>query len=375
MAQKKTSKAVFVGLESGMQLFKWVVALLVILFWFSGITSVKPGNVGMLMRFGKLQGVGQGRIMKPGLALAAPYPIDEVIQVPEMKIEQLEITEIYKPLKDEIVVEDTIDPLLEGYAITGDMNVIQTKIMVKYKITDPIEYRLGVENPEAFLHDIVLTSFTQVAALWSIDDLLRQHQGGSSTDEESIAEIEKRRQEDIHQHEHELADDHGHGHDHGSHESENEVAGHSHDALDQQVYCLSKRRLDELNLGIEILSIEFLEIHPPRHVNQAFENVRNAKTQKEEQRHRAEKYAGQIVPAAEKIANAMIQDAKAYKEKLLAQTRANSNQFEPVFQEYKDNPEVVRQRVYLETLEQVFDGAGKLRFLPPDTKVVLPDEN
>ena len=89
MAQKKTSKAVYAGLESGMKLFRWLVLLLVILFWFSGITSVKPGNVGMLMRFGKLQGEGDARIMKPGLALALPYPIDEVIQTPELKIEQL----------------------------------------------------------------------------------------------------------------------------------------------------------------------------------------------------------------------------------------------------------------------------------------------
>lgn len=374
MAQKKTSKAVYAGLEAGMKLFRWLVLLLVILFWFSGITSVKPGNVGMLMRFGKLQGEGDARIMKPGLALALPYPIDEVIQTPELKIEQLEINEIFKPLDDNMGSLDSIDPLLEGYALTGDMNVIQTKIVVKYKVSDPIAFRLGVDNPEAFLHDIVLTAFTQTAANWTIDDLLRQRQG--EDEEAATAENEQAKPTTINKHSnkhHHHA--HGHDHDHDGHDHEDEALCEvDHSALEQQVRFEAMNRVNELDLGVEIVSVEFREIHPPRHVNQAFENVRNARTQIEEQRYKAEKYASQVVPAAEKASNAMIQDAKAYKEKLLAQTKAMYNRFEPVYQEYQNNKDVVRQRVYLETLEEVFDNVGQLRFLPPETKVVLPDE-
>ena len=375
MAQKKTSKAVYAGLEAGMKLFRWLVLLLVILFWFSGITSVKPGNVGMLMRFGKLQGEGDARIMKPGLALALPYPIDEVIQTPELKIEQLEINEIFKPLDDSMGSLDSIDPLLEGYALTGDMNVIQTKIVVKYKVSDPIAFRLGVDNPEAFLHDIVLTAFTQTAANWTIDDLLRQRQGDD--EEAAAAETEQAKPTTINKHSnkhrHHLA--HGHDHDHDGHNHDDDALCEvDHSALEQQVRFEAMNRVNELDLGVEIVSVEFREIHPPRHVNQAFENVRNARTQIEEQRYKAEKYASQVVPAAEKASNAMIQDAKAYKEKLLAQTKAMYNRFEPVYQEYQNNKDVVRQRVYLETLEEVFDNVGQLRFLPPETKVVLPDE-
>ena len=374
MAQKKTSKAVYAGLDAGMKLFKWIVLLLVILFWFSGITSVKPGNVGMLMRFGKLQGEGDARIMKPGLALALPYPIDEVIQTPELKIEQLEINEIFKPLSDDMGSLDSIDPLLEGYALTGDMNVIQTKIVVKYKVSDPIEFRLGVDNPEAFLHDIVLTAFTQTAANWTIDDLLRQRQG--EEEETAAAETEQAKPTTINKHSHKHHHHaHGHDHDHDGHDHEDEALCEvDHSALEQQVRFEAMNRVNELDLGVEIVSVEFREIHPPRHVNQAFENVRNARTQIEEQRYKAEKYASQVVPAAEKASNAMIQDARAYKEKLLAQTKAMYNRFEPVYQEYQNNKDVVRQRVYLETLEEVFDNVGQLRFLPPETKVVLPDE-
>ena len=374
MAQKKTSKAVYAGLDAGMKLFKWIVLLLVILFWFSGITSVKPGNVGMLMRFGKLQGEGDGRIMKPGLALALPYPIDEVIQTPELKIEQLEINEIFKPLSDDMGSLDSIDPLLEGYALTGDMNVIQTKIVVKYKVSDPIAFRLGVDNPEAFLHDLVLTAFTQTAANWTIDDLLRQRQG--EEEEITTAETEQAKPTTINKHSHKHHHHaHGHDHDHDGHDHDDEALCEvDHSALEQQVRFEAMNRVNELDLGVEIVSVEFREIHPPRHVNQAFENVRNARTQIEEQRYKAEKYASQVVPAAEKASNAMIQDAKAYKEKLLAQTKAMYNRFEPVYQEYQNNKDVVRQRVYLETLEDVFDNVGQLRFLPPETKVVLPDE-
>ncbi|MBR0237269.1 MAG: protease modulator HflK [Thermoguttaceae bacterium] len=381
MAQKKTSKAVYAGLDAGMKLFRWIVLLLVILFWFSGITSVKPGNVGMLMRFGKLQGKGEERIMKPGLALALPYPIDEVIQTPELKIEQLEINEIFKPLDGGMGSLDSIDPLLEGYALTGDMNVIQTKIVVKYKVSDPIAFRLGVDKPEAFLHDIVLTAFTQTAANWTIDDLLRQRQGeeenaSPKTEQAKPTTINKHSHKHHHHHAHGHDEDgHDHdGHDHDGHDHEDALCTIDHSALEQQVRFEAMNRVNELDLGVEIVSVEFREIHPPRHVNQAFENVRNARTQIEEQRYKAEKYASQVVPAAEQASNAMIQDAKAYKEKLLAETKAMYNRFEPVYQEYQNNKDVVRQRVYLETLEEVFDNVGQLRFLPPETKVVLPDE-
>lgn len=372
MAQKKTSKAVYVGLESGMKLFRWIVLLLVILFWFSGITSVKPGNVGMLMRFGKLQGQGDQRIMKPGLALAFPYPIDEVIQTPELKIEQLEINEIFKPLDEGMGALDTIDPLREGYALTGDMNVIQAKIVVKYKVTDSVIYRLEVDNPELFLHDIVLTSFVHTAASWNIDDLLRQRQG---EDNAAADRTEQTASTTITKHSHNHTHKHSHGHDHDGHEhEEDEECSVDHSALEQQVQFDAMERVRDLNLGIEIVSIEFREIHPPRHVNQAFENVRNARTQIEELRHNAEMKATQVKLEAERARNAMVQDANAYLEKLKAQSQSMFNRFEPVSIEYKKNKEVVRQRVYLEMLEDVFDSVGQLRFLPPETKVVLPDE-
>ncbi len=396
MAQKKTSKAVFAGLESGMRLFKWTILLLVVLFWFSGITSVKPGNVGMVMRFGRLVGATLSeQIVKPGLVLAFPYPIDEVVQVPEMKIEQLTIDELYKPLDEEITSDDTIDPLLEGYAITGDMNVIQTQIVVKYKVVDPIMYRLGVSRPEDFIRDIVLASFTQTASLWRIDDILRQRRTDSETESDLAAPTASAS---------ENAESTGAANltGSGSEPASTALATGKNPAsasdsasataipaddkspasatlpealdLEQEVLKLSSRRLDDLNLGIEIIALEFREIHPPRHVNKDFENVRNAKIEIEEAKHNAEKYARETIPAALAEKNALVQGAKTYQEALRSQTEANFNMFKPAVQEYRKEPDVVRQRVYLETIEQVFDGVGKLRFIPPETKVILSDE-
>lgn len=405
MAQRKTSKAVFAGLESGMRLFKWTILLLVVLFWFSGITSVKPGNVGMVMRFGRLVGATLSeQIVKPGLVLAFPYPIDEVVQVPEMKIEQLTIDELYKPLDEEITSGDTIDPLLEGYAVTGDMNVIQTQIVVKYKVVDPIMYRLGVSRPEDFIRDIVLASFTQTASLWEIDDILRQRRSDSEAEIDSAAPTASFSETANLVG---LANSIGSGSEPASTASATEktqetataVAATSSDStlttpatsvsiptnpasatpsgaldLEQEVLKLSSRRLDELNLGIEIIALEFREIHPPRHVNKDFENVRNAKIEIEEAKHNAEKYARETIPAALAEKNALVQGAKTYQEALRSQTEANFNMFKPAVQEYRKEPDVVRQRVYLETIEQVFDGVGKLRFIPPETKVILSDE-
>lgn len=360
-----------------MRLFKWTILFLVVLFWFSGITSVKPGNVGMVMRFGRLVGnTLNEQIVKSGAVLAFPYPIDEVVQVPEMKVEQLTIDELYKPLNEEVVSVDTIDPLLEGYAITGDMNVIQTQIIVKYKVIDPIMYRLGVSKPEDFIRDIVLASFTQTASLWKIDDILRQRKSGTDSETAAVASEPELASAKTSIGVDSVASDAPDAATVADAATVLDAANVSDDSvnLEQEVMKLSSKRLADLDLGIEIIALEFNEIHPPRHVNKDFENVRNAKIEIEEAKHNAQKFARETIPTAEAEKNGLIQGAKTYQESLLSQTDANFKMFEPTYQEYRKEPNVVRQRVFLETMEKVFDGVGTLRFVPPETKVILSDE-
>ena len=81
--KQQTADVVFRGLEAGLRMFRWVVVILLFLFLVSGVSKIEPDSVGLLLRFGKLQGATPGeRVRAPGLVLALPFPIDVIKRVP-----------------------------------------------------------------------------------------------------------------------------------------------------------------------------------------------------------------------------------------------------------------------------------------------------
>ena len=71
------------GVRAGSRMIAWLAVGLFVLFWCSGITTIGPGEVGLLLRCGRLTGASPAdQVRQPGLLLALPYPIDEVIRVP-----------------------------------------------------------------------------------------------------------------------------------------------------------------------------------------------------------------------------------------------------------------------------------------------------
>jgi membrane protease subunit HflK len=131
MKSRKTLPAVFQGMAAGLRMFRWVVLVLLALFLVSGIQKVEPGNVGLQLRFGRLVGATPAdRVKQPGLLMALPHPVDRVIQVPVKQEGEVLIQEMWKGLSEPAAAK-TIDPIVEGYCLTGDNNVVQTQVAVK----------------------------------------------------------------------------------------------------------------------------------------------------------------------------------------------------------------------------------------------------
>ena len=109
MVRKQSKPVIFQGLEVGLKMFRWVVGLMLLLFLGSGITQVKSEGVGLQLRFGRLQGPPH----EPGLVLALPYPIDQVVQVPTKQEGEVEIKEVWKKVST-LAGQDKIDPTVEA---------------------------------------------------------------------------------------------------------------------------------------------------------------------------------------------------------------------------------------------------------------------
>jgi modulator of FtsH protease HflK len=329
-ARAKTLPTVFQGLQAGLRMFRWVVLLLFVLFWFSGIQEVESERVGLLLRFGKLQGANRAaQVHEPGLLLALPYPIDQVIQVPAKQEGEVLIKEVWKGL-DETGARDRIDPVLEGYCLTGDQNIIQAQVVVKYRISDPVPFQLDTADPPAMLHDIVLAALTQTVTGWTVNDVLRlqrqdPRQPGQS---EGLAETVRQR---------------------------------------------AQQRLDRLDCGIAISALEFKQLHPPRHVITEFRDVQSAQIDVQTKKREAEGFAFREAPQAEAERNRLVQEASAYHNTLNARAMEEYSVFEQLYSEYQKHPELVHNRIYLETVEEALARVGQLNFVSPDDRVILDD--
>jgi membrane protease subunit HflK len=330
MTPRQQKPIVFEGLRSGLRLFRWVMLLLFVLFWFSGIQEVDPDQIGLLLRFGKLQGSTPAtQVHEPGLLLALPYPIDDVIQVPAKQEGEVVINEVWKGIEDTAAM-DRIDPVLEGYCLTGDQNIVQAQIVVKYRISDPVAFRLRTLDPPAILHDVVLASLTQAISGWSVNDVLRFQRETASQ------------------------------------------AGQT-EGLAAAVRSRAQKRLDQLDCGMTISAMEFKQLHPPRHVIAEFRDVQSAQIDVETKKREAEGFASREIPKAQAERNRLVQAAAAYQNTLQARAMEEYSVFEQLCSEYRKNPELVRNRIYLETLEQVLTSVGKVDFVSPDDRVILDE--
>ncbi|MHC4398268.1 MAG: protease modulator HflK [Planctomycetota bacterium] len=336
--KEKAAPAVFQGLEAGLKMFRWVVLILLVLFCFSGIQKVEPDQVGLLLRFGRLNGDTPADYVKePGLVLALPYPFDRVVMAPGKTREgQVAVEELWHELTETASI-DQIDPVLEGYCITGDRNIMQAKGVVKYRINDPVAFKLWTTDPEAILHDVTVAALVQTVAAWNVDDVRKKQR----TD--ALGTVE---------------------------------------TLSQTVMTRAQKRLDALSAGsdragcgIRITALELEEVNSPRHVLDAFQSVTSEDIAVDEIKERAKLTKSQTETNAKNTATRIVDWSVAYVNMLMSEADTEANEFEQVYEEYQKNPRLVSQRLYREALREVFIRAGKKYFVPPGSTLYLPGED
>ncbi len=126
-----------------------------------------------------------------------------------------------------------------------------------------------------------------------------------------------------------------------------------------------QKTLDAYNAGMQINDISFRNVAPPKEVKDAFDDVNNAREDKQSSENAAQAYASKVLPIASGDAARIAAEAEAYKAERIARAEGDTARFNLILKEYKGAPEVTRRRLYLETMEQVManntkvvDGSG-----------------
>lgn len=127
-----------------------------------------------------------------------------------------------------------------------------------------------------------------------------------------------------------------------------------------KIESLIQKVLDSYGAGVKIVSVQMEDVQAPEEVQEAFEDVNRAKEDLQRYINQAESYRNEVLPQARGEAARILSEARAYKEQIESKALGESSRFDQIYTEYKKSPEITRERLYLETMEQVLSNTKKV---------------
>ncbi|MDT4328911.1 FtsH protease activity modulator HflK [Methylomonas sp. MED-D] len=291
----------------------WVAGGALVLWSLSGFYTVDEGTRGVVTRFGAYVGTSQ-----PGLNWHVPAPIE---QVQVINVEQQRFIEVgYRSGGGQAMGSVPKEAMM----LTKDENIVDVRLAVQYQVKDAKDYAFNVLDPASTLKQVTESVQRGVIGRSDMDFVLTE--GRSEIVQEIKSEI-------------------------------------------QSV-------MDAYRTGILITSVNLQDAQPPEQVQGAFEDAIKAREDKQRLINEAEAYANDVVPKARGAASRIVQESEGYKEKVIAKANGDVSRFSQLLTEYKKAPGVTKQRMYIETMEQVLGRAsnvlvdvkdgGNVMYLPLD---------
>lgn len=283
---------------------KMLYLILVILgaVWLvSGIYEVREGEEAIVMRFGKFTRKGM-----PGLNYRIPSPIENVIIEKVNHSRRIEIG--YRSSNSRYGNSSARDISAENTMLTGDENIVYLNADVMWHIKDLENYVFNVVNPE----DSVKTA---------AESAIREEIG-----QIPISSILSSRKQEI-------AD---------------------------RIENLTQKILDQYKVGVQIDQVQLLKAEPPPAVIDAYRDVQTSKADKEREINQAQSYNNDILPKARGQAAKLLQEAEGYKREMIAKAEGDTKRFNAVLEQYKKAQQITKDRIYLETMLEVMQGANKV---------------
>ncbi|WP_424946557.1 FtsH protease activity modulator HflK [Candidatus Spongiihabitans sp.] len=272
-------------------------------FWvFTGVYTVDQGEQAIELRFGKYTETNDA-----GLHWHIPTPFESVEIVNTQNVNTVEVG--YRKGSRSIQSVPR-----EALMLTQDENIIDIHFAVQYDIKDPTDLLFNVsEYNSRDLADSVVRQATESA--------VREIVGRNTMD---FAITEGRAQ------------------------------------LASEAKSLVQDILDRYQTGINVRTVEMQNAQPPEQVKDAFDDVVRAREDEQRLKNLAEAYANDIIPKARGFSARILQEADAYKASIIAKADGETARFDQVLSEYSKAPDITRDRLYLETMEQVFSRSSKM---------------
>ena len=318
-----STRALQEALRSSFRIVQVIMFILVLCFFGSGFFTVKDGQQAIILRFGQPLGTGHGELLEPGPHWSYPYPVDEVVSIPIKKILTATSTvgaraetpeEEEARDKSEHMMPQPNEPLrngIDGYTITGDRNIIHVRATLRYHISDPLAYELGLLNAPTLVTNALNNAILYASARFAADDALRK-----------------------------------------------EVA-----LFKEIVLARMNEHISVQRLGIAVDSLDVKSV-TPRQTRMAFNEVINAEQDNQKKILAARSYASKMLLEAQGEAEGRINAGKTDRTRLVQTLEGDADYFKNQLPYYQRNPDLfIRQRQTV-ALQRVLTNAQDKFFLP-----------
>jgi modulator of FtsH protease HflK len=267
------------------------------LIWLgTGFFIVQEGQQAVITQFGKYKST-----VNAGFNWRLPYPIE--------KHELVFVTQI----RSVDIGRDTVlkaTGLKESAMLTQDENIVDIKFAVQYRLSDARAFLFESKNPSDAVVQAAETAVREVLGKMKMDAALAEER----------------------------------------------------DQIAPRVRTLMQTILDRYKVGVEIVGINLQQggVRPPEQVQASFDDVLKAGQERERAKNEAQAYANDVVPRAVGSASRLKEEADAYKARVVAQAQGDAQRFRSVYTEYQKAPQVTRDRMYLDTMQQIYGNVTKV---------------
>lgn len=299
-----------------------LIAGVAVLIWLgTGFFIVQEGQQAVITQFGKYHST-----VGAGFNWRLPYPVQ--------RHETVFVTQI----RSVDVGRDNIVPatgLRESGMLTEDENIVEIKFAVQYRLNDARAFLFESRDPDASVVKVAETAVREVVGKMKMDAALAEER----------------------------------------------------DQIAPRVRALMQTILDRYKVGVEIVGINLQQggVRPPEQVQAAFDDVLKAGQERERAKNEAQAYANDVVPRARGAASRLTEEAEGYRARIVAQAEGDSQRFSSVLTEYQKAPQVTRERLYIDAMQEVYSNTTKvlidaksgsnLLYLPLDKIMQMTGQN
>ncbi|MBT0571188.1 FtsH protease activity modulator HflK [Curvibacter sp. CHRR-16] len=273
-----------------------IAGILLLLWLGTGFFIVQEGQQAVITQFGKYKST-----VGAGVNWRLPYPIERHETVFVSQIRSLDIG------RDSVL---KATGLKESAMLTEDENILDIKFAVQYRLSDARAYLFESKNPSEAVVQAAETAVREVVGKMRMDAALSEER----------------------------------------------------DQIAPRVRELMQKILDRYHVGVEVVGINLQQggVRPPEQVQASFDDVLKAGQERERTKNEAEAYANDVIPRAVGTASRLKEEAQAYKARVVAQAEGDAQRFRSVLTEYQKAPQVLRDRMYLDTMQQIYSNVTKV---------------